>query len=63
MISLSANNLFPPQRRSFTEADGPAFYQLQESWIFTRRIILSFNYRFGKVKPGDPGKTRGGNVK
>jgi outer membrane receptor protein involved in Fe transport len=49
-ISLSVNNPFPSKRHLFTETNDPAFYQLQESWLLTRRFIMSFSYRFGKVQ-------------
>jgi hypothetical protein len=50
MLSISVNNPFQSKKHVFTEANDPAFYQLQESWVITRRFILSFNYRFGKVQ-------------
>ncbi|HEX6431320.1 MAG TPA: outer membrane beta-barrel family protein [Niastella sp.] len=50
MMSMSVINPFQSKRHLFTEANDPAFYQLQESWVLTRRFIMSFNYRFGKVQ-------------
>jgi hypothetical protein len=50
MMGISVNNPFQSKRRTFTEANDAAFYQLQESWVPARRFIISFNYRFGKVQ-------------
>jgi hypothetical protein len=50
IMSMSVNNPFQSKRHVFTEANDPAFYQVQESWVITRRYIMSFTYRFGKVQ-------------
>jgi outer membrane receptor protein involved in Fe transport len=49
-VSLSLNNPFQSKRLLFTEANDPDFYQVQESWVVTRRFIMSLNYRFVKVQ-------------
>jgi outer membrane receptor protein involved in Fe transport len=60
-ISLSVSNPFQKERRSFTEINDPNFYQHQESFYWTRRVHISFNYRFGKLKGGIAKKKRGIN--
>lgn len=49
-MSMLVSNPFQSKRHVFTEANDQAFYQLQQSWVITRRFIMSFNYRFGKVQ-------------
>jgi hypothetical protein len=50
MVSLMVSNPFQSKRHLFSETNDPAFYQLQESWVITRRYTMSFSYRFGKTK-------------
>jgi outer membrane receptor protein involved in Fe transport len=60
-ISLSISNPFQKDRRFFTEINDPNFYQYQESLYRIRRVHVSFNYRFGKLKGGITKKKRGIN--
>ncbi|MFT2009526.1 TonB-dependent receptor domain-containing protein [Pontibacter sp. 13R65] len=58
-ISGSISSPFQKNRRWFTEIDDPSFYQMSESYYLMRRVNLSFNYRFGKLKGDIARKKRG----
>lgn len=48
-IGLNISSPFQEYRRSSTEINDPAFYQLRQSNTVLRRYSLSFNYRLQKV--------------
>lgn len=54
-LSLLVSSPFRQHRRSFTEINEPAFYQLRSSYTVIRRFALSFNYRFVKVQDSSAG--------
>jgi outer membrane receptor protein involved in Fe transport len=58
-ISFTASNPWQEKRKSYTEVNDPAFYQLQTSYFIVRRFSISFNYRFGKLQEDIARKKRG----
>lgn len=60
-INIFVSSPFQKNRRWFNEYQDPGFYQLQENYFQTRRIGISFNYRFGKLEGDIARKKRGIN--
>ncbi|WP_299821138.1 outer membrane beta-barrel protein [uncultured Pontibacter sp.] len=59
-VTLSLSSPFQKTRRWFTEIDEPGrFRSEQESYFVNRRLTMSFNYRFGKLKGDIARKKRG----
>lgn len=58
-INLSVSSPFQKNRRFFSEINDVNFYQSSESFYRMRRVSLSFNYRFGKLKGDIARKKRG----